>query len=95
MQFDQNKLEKLVEENKLEEAKVMLDQYLNAPQTEEEKTEMYIEYTKLYLEITKKIQEQYIESLKGIVSDLEEIDSMRKDVEKEEELLNVRDSLKS
>ncbi len=93
MEIDTEKLESLLAENKSEEAKALLEAYFKQPLTDEEKGALYTYYAQVYLEVTKKIQEEYIESLRQIVSDLESLDAYSKGMSDKIQLGQVRAEL--
>ncbi len=87
-------LEKLLSENKIAEASVMIEEMLSAKGTKEERGESLVNLAALYLDIMNSIDSQYEAVLKEAVAKVKEVNEQQLKKDDEEKLAEVRESLK-
>jgi len=86
MKAKEKQLSELLDAQKWDEAKELLDSYLNAPLSLEEKGAAYVAFVTTYLEMVNRVQEQYLAELDNLLEqikitkreELETVDELRR-----------------
>lgn len=90
MNIDEKKLEDLMRENKLDEAREYIRQSILAPLSDVERGEAIVLVTTAYMKLMNGINEEYRDSLQDILDELRSVDKMKEEVDQEIELKKVR-----
>jgi len=90
MNIDEQKLEDLMRENKLDEAREYIKQSILEPLSDVEKGEAIVLVTSAYMKLMNGINEEYRDSLQDILDELRSVDKMKEEVDQEIELKKVR-----
>lgn len=93
--LDTKKLEKLLTEKKLDEAKALLEDFFHKVElTPEEKGALYVNLAKIYLEVNNRINGQYLKMLDNMLEALKKVDQKGKEINDRIELAVVRSKIK-
>jgi hypothetical protein len=78
--IDNEKLEKLMEEQKWDEARQMLEDFFASEMTAEEKGAVYVNMAAIYMKVMNKINEQYESALDDALMVLKDINNTEREV---------------
>src|SRR5262245_43111439 len=92
--LDTNTLEQLLVDGKFDEAKKMLNEYLSADLTKEEKGAIYVAFVMTYVSVMNRVYDKYNEALDETISNLEFIDKRKKEVSEKIEMGRLKDEIK-
>jgi flagellin-specific chaperone FliS len=73
--LEMKKLEQLIKEQRFEEAKAILDAFFAKEWTKEEKGEMYVQLMMMYMQITNRLNEEYLQTLDETIATIKEINT--------------------
>jgi hypothetical protein len=93
-EFDPKIAEGLLSENKIEEAKQYIEQFVRKSMTPEERAQIHVDFTLVYLKVMNEWQEAKNKALRELLEDLKVVKHEEKQVGEQLKLANVRDSLK-
>jgi hypothetical protein len=90
MVIDTEKLEKLMEEEKWDEARQMLEDFFASEMTPEEKGAIYTNMAMVYMKVMNRINEQYEKALDDAIDVLKEINKTESEVLDNINIHNIR-----
>ena len=90
MVIDTEKLEKLMEEEKWDEARQMLEDFFASEMTPEEKGAIYTNMAMVYMKVMNRINEQYEKALDDAIDVLKEINKTESEVLDNNNIHNIR-----
>jgi len=86
----EKQLQELLDAQKWDQAKELLDSYLNSPLSLEEKGAAYVAFVSTYLEMVNRIQEQYLNELDKLLESIKVIKRQELEVVDELERIGVQ-----
>lgn len=93
MDIDTTKLEELLKGKNFKEAKQILVDYFNQRMTSEQQASLHLDLATLYLQVMNKINGRYIDSLKSVLGELDDVNKAEKKSKDSLNLAEVRTSL--
>ncbi|MDP3880988.1 MAG: hypothetical protein Q8Q32_02310 [bacterium] len=90
---DKQKLATYIREDKWQEAKKLLDGYLNSDLSLEEKGAAYVAFVSTYLDIMNKINEGYETVLDEVLSEIKELDDREKELDEKIRLTHLNSDI--
>lgn len=92
--FDPQVLTELIEQKKFVEAKKIIDDVLSEPLTSEQKGEIYVKVASLYLDISNRINKEYLDELNTAVDLLKQTSKDQKGSEEKIKIAEIKENLK-
>lgn len=92
--LDADRLEQLLVDGKFDDAKKMLNEYLSADLSKEEKGAIYVAFVMTYVSVMNKVYDQYNEALDETISNLNFIDQTKKEVNEKIDLARIKNEAK-
>lgn len=93
MNIDTQKIEQLLSENKMDEARDYIREIIKAPLSNIDKGEAIVMYTTMYMELMNNINEEYKTALEEILAGLKAVDVAESKLKEGIELKKVRAEL--
>ena len=90
---DKQKLAGYIRQDKWQEAKKLLDSYLNSDLSLEEKGAVYVAFVTTYLEIMGKINEGYEAILDELLSEIKTLDEQEKELDEKIRLTHLESDI--
>lgn len=91
--METERLEQLMNEEKWEEARALLRDYLNTAPTEEERGEYFVQIASVYLRVMNKINEQYASLLDDSVEMMRQFNTREGEMQKQGDIQQAKDQL--
>lgn len=91
--IDTVQIQHLIEEKNFVEAKKIIDAVIDQKLSPAEKGEIYVKIASIYLEITNKLNRQYIEELDNTIDLLKQVNNSEKSSGEELKLAEVKQNL--
>jgi hypothetical protein len=92
--FSPEKLEQLIQDRNMEEAKKMVGEYLSQELSPTERAEAYTTIAQIYLRTSNSLDEKYLENSEQMVDALEDLQTMESGLKDQIDLSETRKSLK-
>ncbi len=93
MNIDTQKLENLLSEKKLDEARAYINELIQAPLSKEDRGAAIVLFTTTYMKIINDVNSEYKASLQEILDELKEIDKLERSTNEKIDLKKVRAEL--
>jgi hypothetical protein len=93
-EFDYTKLTAALEENRMDEAKTIIDDFFNTELTPEDRGAILVNLALIQARIQKQLNDEYLPLLQATISGLKEIDSIEKENEKEIDIDAIRKQIR-
>lgn len=95
MKLDSGKLEMLLSQDKKDEARELIKDFLNSPLDKDELGRAILDLTSIYMDFINGVNEKYLEFLKESLDSLNKIKKMKESVRDQMDIEKVREDLAS